>query len=100
MKFCGLIVRTLRHGVLLTCSMQTVRPGSRIIDRCRLVPHSCPVNKPGWPILRFFLAKGGFHKATTLSTGQPASQSTIKIGLGSRFCDLGYRPPPKFADAL
>jgi hypothetical protein len=27
-KFCGLIVRTLRHGVLLACSMQTVRQGS------------------------------------------------------------------------
>jgi hypothetical protein len=26
-KFCGLIVRTLRHGLLLACSMQTVRPG-------------------------------------------------------------------------
>ena len=27
-KFCGLIVRTLRHSVLLSYSMQTVRPGS------------------------------------------------------------------------
>jgi hypothetical protein len=27
-KFCGLIVRTLRHCVLLACSMQTVRRGS------------------------------------------------------------------------
>jgi hypothetical protein len=26
-KFRGLIVRTLRHSVLLTCMMQTVRPG-------------------------------------------------------------------------
>jgi hypothetical protein len=27
-KFCGSIVRTLRHGVLLPYSMQTVRAGS------------------------------------------------------------------------
>jgi hypothetical protein len=34
-KFCGLIVRTLRHSVPLTCMMQTVRPGATKIDRCR-----------------------------------------------------------------
>jgi len=27
-EVCGLIVRTLRHGVLLACSMQTVGQGS------------------------------------------------------------------------
>jgi hypothetical protein len=31
-KFCGLIVRTLRHNVLLPYSMQTVRPGSTKIS--------------------------------------------------------------------
>jgi hypothetical protein len=39
-KFCGSIVRTLRHSVPLTCMMQTVRPGAtkKLIDAGRLPP--------------------------------------------------------------
>jgi hypothetical protein len=38
-KFCGLIVRTLRHGVPFTGTMQTVGPGAqKMIDAGRLPP--------------------------------------------------------------